>query len=1791
MKLKRTLIIVISIMIFCILLCYQSAVYAEGTMYLGITELMSNNEVDLGTGAKSYFGYGIGNPYDSDTTVKGAKIWNIVQYASETDDTPIDAQHASIYCVKAGVGFSDSKKRQEYDIFYDMKKEREQIKRQNETLKSIVEGEITLEDGTKINKYNAILAILDNFYIIGKSAPEEKDALLQAAGIDSEAWDLQLNEDDVKAVQQSALWYFTNYGDSLYDKTEKTSWLNYTTDGRNYTSLSDFRLHDTDEGIQRQAQAEILYKYLIKKAKENAKNYDTTTTSNTPAKVNTTTLNYETIGENYIVGPINITENSNNIPYTIKFMVKEEETDFSSYSLLDENKIPTEKSIKQLVGKDFYISIPKSSITIANLNIGIDISYSNTELTLCASSKNNSAQPVVIPSKKLETIPFKLATISRKFDLALRKYITKVNDVELTEATSRVPKIEEESLEDGTTAIYKHKKDPVTVKTGDKVTYKITIYNEGEKAGRATEIIDQLPTGLKFKNIVSGNFKLGTYNESRDNALILIRKDGDTKNLDAYTKGSLSSETSTSQETIEIECEVKAIADSKNHKILTNVAWISKEVDGETNVEITDQKRADRDSEPSTRPDVNKDNMSDYLGKDNKDTLNDSNYFYKGQQDDDDFEKLVLMPETFDLKLVKRIVAVNGTKIPERIESVDVSKLNVIDGNTTANYKLNKEPIAVKKGDIITYTFRIYNEGTIDGYASEITEDIPDGLQFLWSEKEGTDLKADKSFTDEEKSAIEFNQKFLWGKFIYDDKKENIIQISTNYLDMYRGEPAPAEGEDMRVPVTENIIKAFGRNDGTKTEADLSYKEISVKLKVVSDNITGTVIRNEAEISEDTDENGNPVDDRDSDTEEWVKYEDDEDYDNLILQSFDLALRKFIVAVSKDETIESSEYLKNSDGSYKRAPKVDTSKLNTEDEYGRLITTAIYNHTKEPVEVSKNDIVVYMVRVYNEGDIDGYASEIKDHLPPYLEFVKSDFNDKYDWKVSEDGKTVTTKYLGDTKNKINKIAKNEDGKIVLSYKEVPIMCKVKGTAKVNQKITNIADITEYRDGDKKIITDRDSQINNVELPDDEKLPSYKDEEKGEYIAGQQDDDDFEKVIIHERPVETEKVFDLSLRKFIIAISDDETIDDSEYLKEPDGTYKREPKVDTSKLNTKDEKGNTITTAIYKHTKEPVKVNKNNIVIYMLRIYNEGSIDGYASEIKDYLPTNLEYVNSEFNNKYGWKATEDGRIVTTRYLEESIINKAESDEDGKITLSYKEVPIMCKVKDTSKVNEKITNLAEISEYKDGDKKDIKDRDSQSNNINLPKDEELPSYKDDEKGEYIAGQQDDDDFEKVIIPETPIIPEELFDLSLRKFIIAVSSDETIDDKDYLKDESGLYKREPVVDTTKLNTKDEKGDFITTATYNHTKEPVLVKRNDIVVYMLRVYNEGQIDGYASEIKDHLPFYLEFVDGDFNKKYGWNLSEDGRTVTTRYLEDKIITKATKNAEGKIVLDYNEVPIMCKVKGDITESTKITNIADITEYKDENNKDVKDRDSQINNVVLPEDKDLPTYKDNEKGSYISGQQDDDDFEKLVIKTFDLALRKWVTQAIVIEDGKQNVKNTGHQPFDDPEQVVKVELHRKKLDKVTVKFRYSIRVINEGDVEGYAKEIKDYIPKGLKFIEADNPGWKDEGNNVITTKLLEDRLLKPGEYADIEVLLTWTNGENNIGLKVNTAEISKDYNKFGLPDKDSTPDNKKQGEDDIDDAPVMLSIGTGQIRIFFTMSFILLITVGGGIMLIKRYAL
>ena len=415
---------------------------------------------------------------------------------------------------------------------------------------------------------------------------------------------------------------------------------------------------------------------------------------------------------------------------------------------------------------------------------------------------------------------------------------------------------------------------------------------------------------------------------------------------------------------------------------------------------------------------------------------------------------------------------------------------------------------------------------------------------------------------------------------------------------------------------------------------------------------------------------------------------------------------------------------------------------------------------------------------------------------------------------------------------------------------------------------------------------------------------------------------------------------------------------------------------------------------------------------------------------------------------------------------------------------------------------------------------------------------------------------------------------FDLALRKFITNVN-------------DTQVTTREPEV----VLSDEFKSGEVTTATYNHPKDPVDVCTEDIVTYTLRVYNEGGLSGYATKIMDDIPNGLEFLpENSTNTKYGWKMYKETDTASTNSIKyngktyvvtesaseaDVIITEYLKDelikgydASTMTTLDYKDVKVAFKVVEPTTSDRIIINYAQITDDAGPNKEDVTDRDSVPN-------------------EWNEGE-DDQDIEKIKLRYFDLALRKWVTEAIVTENGQTQVIQTGHKAEDDPEDIVKVDLKKSKLNEVTVKFRYSIRVTNQGEIAGYAKEISDYIPEGLKFVAEDNPTWTETDGKVVT-EALANTLLQPGESAEVTILLTWINSENNMGLKTNVAEISKDYNEHGTPDIDSTPNNQKEGEDDIDDAPVMLTVKTGSDAIFYiTLGLGFFVIIGLGVFEIKR---
>ena len=130
-------------------------------LYIGITELRTLSTPNLG--------YAIGDPNTNGTSGSAAKIWNIVKYSSSTSNDP---KETDMYCLKAGLGFSDTKKRTTYNRSYNMYTERTAIAADGNTATNgLVNG----------GHYNEILALANILYLPGDEKSESKDTYLQRA--------------------------------------------------------------------------------------------------------------------------------------------------------------------------------------------------------------------------------------------------------------------------------------------------------------------------------------------------------------------------------------------------------------------------------------------------------------------------------------------------------------------------------------------------------------------------------------------------------------------------------------------------------------------------------------------------------------------------------------------------------------------------------------------------------------------------------------------------------------------------------------------------------------------------------------------------------------------------------------------------------------------------------------------------------------------------------------------------------------------------------------------------------------------------------------------------------------------------------------------------------------------------------------------------------------------------------------------------------------------------------------------------------------------------------------------------------------------------------------------------------------------------------------------------------------------------------------------------------------------------------------------------------------------------
>ena len=293
------------------------------------------------------------------------------------------------------------------------------------------------------------------------------------------------------------------------------------------------------------------------------------------------------------------------------------------------------------------------------------------------------------------------------------------------------------------------------------------------------------------------------------------------------------------------------------------------------------------------------------------------------------------------------------------------------------------------------------------------------------------------------------------------DKLDEAQSIKTEYL---------SEANE-KAKNRDNLIDPFDFNKAISTEDPFNpdYRDIKVAFRVIEPNTSDRVIINSAQISEDSD------DDEDSDPHEWNEGEDDQDREYIYVKYFDLSLLKWV-----------TQTVVTVDG------KTTTTETGFKPNTGKTETTGIRdNKANEPVakveldrkKLDKTTVkFVYKIRITNEGEIAGYATEITDFIPKGLEF-KAEDNKKYGW-VKEGNDKVTTRAL---ETVLLQPGQSAEVEIVFRWKNDKNNLGLK---------TNIAEITE--------------DYNEYNSPDIDSTPNNK---KDPYEKEQEDDDDFALVIL------------------------------------------------------------------------------------------------------------------------------------------------------------------------------------------------------------------------------------------------------------------------------------------------------------------------------------------------------------------------------------------------------------------------------------------------------------------------------------------------------------------------------------------------------------------------------------------------------------------------------------------------------------------------------------------------------
>ena len=367
--------------------------------------------------------------------------------------------------------------------------------------------------------------------------------------------------------------------------------------------------------------------------------------------------------------------------------------------------------------------------------------------------------------------------------------------------------------------------------------------------------------------------------------------------------------------------------------------------------------------------------------------------------------------------------------------------------------------------------------------------------------------------------------------------------------------------------------------------------------------------------------------------------------------------------------------------------------------------------------------------------------------------------------------------------------------------------------------------------------------------------------------------------------------------------------------------------------------------------------------------------------------------------------------------------------------------------------------------------------------------------------------------------------------------------------------------------------------------------INENEEIVFEVKIANKGLIDAYQLEYSANIPEDINLV----MVQYGilGETEYEGTVSSNEYNQELIEVPAEKTYFIKLIGRVKEIDETKSITAtgtiageDFSWSTNIVNIAQEPnnpetpgQPNEPGNSGESENPSEPSNPTEPEGPSNPENPEEPSDSTAPEKPD------ILTDGFDLSLMQYLNKVTV-----ENAEGRTVYEYTDTN-FAKVEIHSKHMNGSKITFEYKIIVKNQGTIPGYARKIVNYKPEGLEFNQDLNKDWYvgDDGN--IYSVALIDKLLNPGETAELTMFLTKQMTNENGGTIKNTVELYEASNDENVEDINSIPGDKLEGQNDMSIVEVIVAVKTGTIILYITLATAVIAIIGLGFYKIKKVTL